>query len=560
MRWSVAVCALLLSVGCIGQILSPEPSEEDPNASTPPPSDSPATPPPTTEPPVTLPPPSSPPGGLDPSASAECDWAAPKATTLSQPQYRRTILGLADGHDALVDELSSVLTDGPRGMQLSQPTLEALLQASEPYAAAVGAQTCADDDRIDCVRTMVAELGRRAFRRPLRGDEVDRYVAFYAEELEVSDAVTARSMVVQSLLIAPETLFRTEVGDATAGSRVLTSYEKAQALSYVITDGPPDDALWAAAESGALDSEDGMRTHAARLLQRSDTSEGLLAFIDSIFHYRGAGELAKDPQTYPAWDEALGEDIAEASERFVHHVLWASEGTLAELLTAPYMFVNDRLGQTYGIEAEGPTFRQVVVPAARRGLLMQPGFLATYANDDSSAPIARGHFVREELMCQSIPPTPPDALNNFVPRDPSLTARQWLSQQHAVGACANCHRLMDPIGLTLEQFDGIGAFRTEDVGQAIDVSGQITAYQSLLEDIPVDGPVQLVDALAHLPEVEACVTERLFAFVYRRDATEADACAIQELSTSFSKDHQIRDLLVRLVSQPHFVTRSEVIR
>ena len=360
-------------------------------------------------------------------------------------------------------------------------------------------------------------------------------------------------MLIQSLLIAPDTLFRTELGDDNGR---MTPFELAQALSYAITDGPPDSALRAAAEQDRLQTEEDVRNHASRLLGSAATADGLIGFLDSMFHFRDAGELAKDPAVYPAWSEALAQDMADETETFIRHVLWDSSGTFSELMTAQYSFLNTRLAPVYGVDVDGTALQRTPLPEHRSGILSHGSFLATFAHDNASAPIARGHFIREVLLCQPVPPPPPEALNDFVERDPTTTARQWLLEQHASQpACRGCHALMDPLGLPFEQFDGVGAFRTEEVGQPIDPSGEITAFGSLTESIPVSGPKALAQALSNLDVAKACMVRRLFEHTHRRDAVETDKCALDALTDSFSETGSLRSLLAAMVSEPSFFVR-----
>ena len=547
MRLPLTLVGMVVFVGCTGRINDPPSASGDPAPETEAP---PVAPPPTTDP-LTPPPPT----------AAVCTPVPARVTTLSSRQYAQTVLSLDPTLVDRVEEMASAVTDGPRGAQLSEPTLEALLQTSEPLAEALADRVCIDGDA-DCVATWVRESGRQLFRRPLTDADVARFRAFYDDRAAEYDARSARAMVIQALLLSPEVLFRTEIGEVQPdGTTALTPYERAQALSYLIADGPPDDALWAAARQGDLQTTEGMRASAERLLATADSSKGLLRFVDDLFHYRSASQLPKDPATYPRWSEALGADFAAESERFVHHVLWDSSGTMAELLTAPYTFATARTAAVYGIDSPTTDFERADMPLTRRGLLMQGAFLATYAHDDSSAPIARGHFVREQLLCQAVPPPPTEVLNEFVERDPMWTARQWLNQAHAAQpACVGCHRLMDPIGLTFELFDGIGAYRTEDVGQPIDASGMISSFRAIENDIPVDGPVALVGAVATMPQFRTCMTERMFSYVAQRDVEESDLCVIEAAAASFQKDDDLRQLLVQIVAHPALFHAGSAVR
>jgi hypothetical protein len=216
-------------------------------------------------------------------------------------------------------------------------------------------------------------------------------------------------------------------------------------------------------------------------------------------------------------------------------------------------FVNADLAKLYGISGvTGSDFVQVDLPAERRGLLGNASILSLYAHADVSSPTLRGKFIRQILMCQSIPAPPPDVDTTLPDESQAKTARDRLTVHSTNATCAGCHKLMDPIGLSLENFDAVGAYRTQDNGVTIDATGE-------LDGATFSSAAGLADALAKNPSVPACVSRLVFRSAWGRLETPADEGFINDLTTAFAgSTYQMRQLFTSAVTAPSFVNVGEL--
>jgi hypothetical protein len=224
-------------------------------------------------------------------------------------------------------------------------------------------------------------------------------------------------------------------------------------------------------------------------------------------------------------------------------------------LTAPYTFVNGPLAQYYGLPGvSGDAFVKVPLDGTHRaGILSQGGLLSLLGKADQTSPVHRGKFVREQLLCDDLPPPPADLMIKPPELSATLTTRQRFTQHSADIACSGCHRLMDPIGLGFESFDGAGLYRASENGQPIDDSGQVNDSDA---GGPFTGVAELAAKLAGSDDVRACVAAKWFRYGYGRGETTADACTLQRLQGGFAASGgRIQDLLVALTQSDAFLYR-----
>jgi hypothetical protein len=467
-------------------------------------------------------------------------------------------MGISD-IGGLVTPIRTFLIDGSSGVQLSEPAVEGIVDAIEPLARAIADKACASDNSLDCAESYIKEIGARAFRRPLIEDEVTRYKTYYEERATESSPMRARTLVAQALLVSPHTMFLMGIGQEAGDHVELDAFEKAQALSYFISDGPPDDILWQSAKEGRLDTPSALEAEAARLLSQPETSQGLLRFFDEAYRFSAAVDAARDPDAFDYWTEHTGPALSRQTEQFIKDIVF-EEGTLQALLTSEAVYVNKDTAPIYGVDVGSEEDKRFQLEGERFGFLTQGAFLATHAKDIETDPITRGHFVREILLCQAVPPVPDDAINNFPDRPEGSTVREWLEQTHSEGSgCNVCHNVMDPIGFTLEGYDAAGAVRTEDLGRPVKTTGMIAAWETIEEDIPLDGPQDLANALLSLPEFHRCFTETLLGYAERAlsNAEGNDAtCAINRIRKRMSESDNIAELAAAIVADPVFATRT----
>jgi hypothetical protein len=223
------------------------------------------------------------------------------------------------------------------------------------------------------------------------------------------------------------------------------------------------------------------------------------------------------------------------------------------VFNASRTYVNADLASLYGVPGvTGSDLVQVDLPPERRGLLGNASILSLYAHADVSSPTLRGKFIRQILMCQSIPAPPPDVDTTLPDESQAKTARERLTIHSTNATCAGCHKLMDPIGLSLENFDAMGAYRTQDNGETIDASGE-------LDGVAFNTAAGLADALATSTRVPDCVSRLVFRSAWGRLETPADEGFITDMTTAFAAStYQMRQLLTAAVTAPSFANVGEL--
>lgn len=494
-------------------------------------------------------------GGDEPEGTAVdplCVGIQPGATyvrRLTATQYRNTIADLfgpsvdagSTFPEATVEDgfrtnsnANVVTASGAQGIE--DAAILVSQQLTEDLGAFVGCDPATEGD--PCVRAFIERLGQSVFRRPLRADEIDRLSALYPVIL-ASEGATPRhgvEAIIQALLQSPQFLYLAEIGDEAAepGELVeLSGYEIAARLSYLIWDTTPDAELFELGASGDLQDPAVLEQQTRRLLADARADAVLIGFFEDLAELQRMA-APKDPEVYPAWTPELTVAAHAELGAFVRWVVRESDGNLSTLLTSPTTVVNAPLAQFYGVP--GPTSSdewQVVSvdPARRAGFLTQPGFLSAHAYAGSSSPIARGAFVRTQLLCQDLLP-PPNLMLDLPPVDPDVSTRERLAQHRTDPACSGCHALMDPIGFGLENFDGIGAWRdTEGNAIPIDASGELV--EAGVEQTSFVGAVELAGLLAESTDVSACVALQFHRYAQGRSEQDDDACAIASHQEAF---------------------------
>ncbi|MCA9710638.1 MAG: DUF1592 domain-containing protein, partial [Myxococcales bacterium] len=461
-----------------------------------------------------------------------------------------------DGYDNDADASVVTARHVDAYMQLAeQVATEAIDQAAPILTGCMPADP-------DCPAMLVETLGRRALRRPLTGEEVDLYVDLFDPAVTDGDFYEGVRLVVRSLLMHPELLYRSEIGEpAGDGLYRLTPYEVATALSYGLWGTMPDDELLDAAASGELDDPDGLEAQARRLLEHP---RGRAQLGEFFTQWLGTGALLlanKDAQIYPGFTPQVREAMAAEQQAFVEHVLFEGSASLPELLQADYVFVDDTLADFYGLPRPGSSVPvRVELPAGstRGGLLTLGSVLASHAHPNESSPVKRGAFVRERLLCQPLP-SPPEDVDATPPElDPSATTRERFGQHSTDPACKSCHELIDLLGFGFESYDGVGAFRSTENGLPIDATGEVRALEPGAAPVAFDGPHELAEILAGSPTTGECAVEQYVRFTAGRALTPEDQCTVQTLADQLAEaDGDLHELVIDLVRLDAFVLRKE---
>jgi len=381
-----------------------------------------------------------------------------------------------------------------------------------------------------CVRDTLATLGRRAWRRPLTEAELDQATALVEQAQGVLDSPEeALTYGVAFLLQSPMFIYRVEVGEAGPDGRQTTAYELASRLAFLLWNTVPDDALLDAAGSGQLDTPEGLAEQVDRLLADDRFQQGARAFFDDLLQLNGLTQLNKDPNTYQHLTDTLGASAREETLQLVDWLTSDQGVDLRELLTARGTFVNTELATLYEVRApviDG--FARIDYPAdsIRSGFLGQSAFLMLQSHPTTSSATLRGKFIRETFLCHAIP-DPPAGVDTSLPEADAKapTLRDRVKSHLEVSSCASCHQLMDPVGLALENFDGLGRTRTEENGHPIDPAGD-------LDGTEFGGPVGLGEAIAYHPDFAPCLSDHLLRYVYGRPVADGEQPAVDWLAAT----------------------------
>ncbi|KYF70586.1 DUF1592 domain-containing protein [Sorangium cellulosum] len=439
-----------------------------------------------------------------------------------------------------------------------------LLGEAPACREAAGGAACREE-----IAALVASLGKRAFRRPLAEDEIDDFVALFQRGIALGDAPddapTGLALVVQAMLQSPHFLYRVELGmpDPVEGDVVqLTSYEVASRLSYLLWGTMPDDALFTAAERGALGTAAEIEAQARRMLEDPRAREAVKNFHRQWLGLAKIDEVAaggKDPELYPEYRDELLSLFQAETEAFLDHAIFEEDASVTTLFTAPYSMMNRELAEFYGVEGgpRGDAFERVALdPSQRAGFVTHAGLLSLYAKPNRSSPVHRGRFVRQSLLCQ-IPPPPPDVVPEPPMVDPTKTTREQFSQHVSDPGCRSCHALLDPIGFGFEHYDALGRWRDAENGIPVDASGELTQTDV---DGPFDGAVELAHRLAESEQVRACVVKQWFRFGQGRAEQGEDACSLSQATQAFeASGYNIKALLVALTQTDAFRYRRAIV-
>ncbi len=408
-----------------------------------------------------------------------------------------------------------------------------------------------------CAADFIQTFGARAFRRPLSRSEIRDYLDFYVE-IAVEDGFSeGLRWTVAAMLQSPSFLYRAELGRRGEGGRFdLTSYEIAAELSYSIWGTLPDDELWEAARTGALYDVQVIEAQAQRLLTDERATRRAQTFVELWMGLDQLDTVFRDADIYPELTREMRDDMLSETRRFVGAV-WEDGGSLGDLLTRRTGTINAALADYYGVPAPSTVdedgFGEVDLSAsAYGGLLTHGSVLTTHALPTNSSPIHRGLLVREELLCQTLPPPPSNLDTSPPPVDPALSTRERYAQHTADPACFGCHDLIDDIGFGFEHFDGIGRYREFDGVHPVNAQGEILHSDGA--DAVFNGVLELAAELAQADAVAMCYVDKWAQFTLGVDTEQgAGACRVEAARARFlDGDRDLDDALVALVATEHF--------
>lgn len=528
-------------------------------------------------------------GGTDGSSEPECGRSVCGATgelaaatafpRLTHAQWENTVRDLLrlDQQPNLSgtfepDTRISFFDNNARALRISSDLWNDYQLAAEQLAEAVTTDPTAlarllpdglPSDATERMRAVVRDLGRRAYRRTLTAEELEAHEILFgqgpAHFSGMDSFASGVRLVLEALLQSPHFLYRVELGVRENGDAVeLGDFEIASRLSYMLWNTMPDDVLLDEAERGALHTPDQVGAQAARLLADPRGRDMVERFHAQLLNWDLYRSVSKDPSQFPLYYQGVGTDMYEEARRFVEAVVLEENGSLAELLTAPYTFVNDGLAGIYGLEGSfGEGFSRadfdLVDHPERGGLLTQLGFLASHGGLTGS--IHRGVFINHRILCTELPP-PPDALPP-IPSDDgmTMTSRERIEMHTGPGTCgASCHgAYINPVGFAFESFDGFGQYRTEELGLPVDSSAVFE-----FEDGPVafEGADEFTGAVADRVQAHDCYSKHWVEYALGRGTAGSDLDLIQDLGDASLDGLAIEDLIIELVKSEEFRVRN----
>jgi cytochrome c553 len=384
------------------------------------------------------------------------------------------------------------------------------------------------DEEETCAKQILLSLARRAYRRPVSEEDIERPLALYREARQERDFEAGIESGLSAILVSPNFLFRVErdpEGVAASTAYRISDLELASRLSFFLWSSLPDDDLLAVAERGDLHKPPVLEEQTRRLLADPRARSLASNFAGQWLHLRNLDSFTPDLRLFPDFDDNLRQALRQETELFFAHLVREDRSAL-ELLKADYTFLNERLAKHYGAPGvHGSRFRRVsAAESGRGGLLRHGSVLAVTSYATRTSPVLRGKWVLENLIGTPPPPPLPDvpALDNVVAAN--LSVRERLAQHRANTACASCHNLIDPPGFALENYDAVGRWRDLEEGKPVDASG------GLPDGSQLTGIAGLEDGLLQRPELFAgTLTEKLLTFALGRGVEHFDAHAVRRI-------------------------------
>jgi len=408
-----------------------------------------------------------------------------------------------------------------------------------------------------CARQILSRFGRKAWRRPLSTEDVERVLALVRASRAAGDAFeVALAVGLQAILTSPHFLFRVELDPALGvlSTHSLGNHELATRLSYFLWSSPPDEALMAAADAGMLRDPVELERQTRRMLADPRSQALVDNFASQWLRTRQLALVQPSPALFPTFASRQLAQAMATETSLVFAELLQGERSMLDLLDADFTYVNAALAAHYGIPGtfDASRFTRVTLSPSgnRRGILTHGSILALNATPARNSTVKRGKWVLGRLLCEEPPPPPPSIPQ--LPSGPTTgSLRQRMEQHVSDPACAGCHRKMDPIGFALEHYDAIGAWRATDGAYTIDPRGTLPDGRSF------NGAIELGRTLKEDPNLPACMVKHLFTYALGRQPEYGDEAVLKQLTESFGgQGYRMKELLVQLVLSPTFRMRS----
>ena len=463
---------------------------------------------------------------------------------LIKPFLRTTVDGLDITGDPSVDR---VTIEGPfNGTAAGETEARRRIFLCRPDSS---------QDELPCARRILSALARRAYRRPATDSDLETLLSFYQRRRNSNGSFEAGiESALQYVLAAPEFLYRFEPdppGLAPGAVYRVSDLALASRLSFFLWSSIPDDQLLDLAAQNKLHEADVLEKQVRRMLADPKSDTLIANFAEQWLFLRNLKSSAPNLDTFPDFDDNLRQAMKQETELFFSSIVREDRNVL-DLLNADYTFVNERLARHYGIPGVyGSQFRRVpVADPARRGLLGQASILAVTSYAARTSPVQRGKWILTNLLGTPPLPPPPNVpqLKENGDEGKPLSVRERMEAHRANAVCAGCHKVMDPIGFALENFDAVGHWRNSDEGAPIDPSG------TLFNGAHVDGPAALRQMILARPQVFVGVmTEKLLTYALGRGVEYYDMPAVRKIvEDAGGNNFRFWSLILGVATSPPF--------
>jgi AcrR family transcriptional regulator len=481
------------------------------------------------------------------TAFVELCWRRPKRAPEVIPNRFLIAQGSVPGYVSTVPFPADDRSIGyERGTAISkewdEATTAAALEAAGHIASRIDeiAGTKSDaPDRVEKVRSWCRQFVERAFRRPIDDAVAQLYINRQFDEAKEVEAAVKRVVVLT--VKSPRFLYR-EIGSPT------DPWTVASHLSFGLWDTVPDDELRRAASAGELDTPEGIRKQAERLAAHPRAWTKLRAFYLAWLKVDDNPEIIKSQKRYPDFDDAVASDLRTSLEIFLETNGWGDEAQYEHLMLSPKQPLNSRLAKLYGAQLETEGFQEVTLDNGKRaGVLMHPYVLSRFAYLEGSSPIHRGVLIARNMLGRTLNPPPAAFTPLAAELHPNLTTRERVVLQTKNEPCIGCHRLINPLGFTLEKFDAIGRLRAQDNGKPVNATG---AYEATDGEVARfrDG-MDLAKYIAESDEAHAAFVEKLFHHLVKQPVRAYGVDLLPALKSNFEKNEtRIRPLVVDIVT------------
>src|SRR5215472_17088966 len=410
-----------------------------------------------------------------------------------------------------------------------------------------------------CAEKILGPLAHRAYRGPVAAIDQQRIMKIYQEGRSGASFEKGIEAALVRILAAPRFVFRVERDPANVAPGAayrLGDVELASRLSFFLWSSIPDDELLRVAEQGRLKDPATLDAQVRRMLADPKSQAIIDNFAGQWLQLRNVRNVQPNSDLFPDFDDNLRQGLKHETELFFESIMREDRPVL-DLMSANYTFLNERVAKHYGIPGIfGSRFRRVTLTDERRfGLLGKGSVLTVTSHAERTSPVERGKWILENILNSPVPPPPPipgaGVFAEPAPGEAPKTMREQMEAHRANPVCASCHKIMDPIGLSLDNFDVVGAWRTEDAGSPIDASGQ------LVDGTPIDGVVTLRKALMAHPDVFVrAMTEKMLIYALGRGLAPRDMPSVRAIMREASaRDNRFSSLVLAVVHSTPFTMR-----